>query len=149
MMTGGYVSGEVTVDFQHEVWVVTLVGEHDVATAPQLRATLERLLDAGRDPGRRPTRITVDLSRAAFLDSSVLGVLVSVSTDARLDPTADLAVVVDSPECFTARLLQRCGLEHIIHAYTDRAAAIAAISPRRTHAFFAVESKPSNVGSNA
>jgi anti-sigma B factor antagonist len=45
-------------------------GEVDVATAPQLRAALNELIDRGAQ------RIILDLGAVAFVDSSGLGVLV-------------------------------------------------------------------------
>jgi anti-sigma B factor antagonist len=48
--------------------VLTISGEHDLSTAPELRRSLERLINGG-DP------IVVDLSAATFVDSSVLGVI--------------------------------------------------------------------------
>ena len=52
-------------------WVVTVRGEIDVATSPDLKDRLGGLLD------QRARFITLDLSKLAFIDSSGLGVLVS------------------------------------------------------------------------
>lgn len=49
--------------------VFTLRGEHDLETAPELRAELEAALAAG-------TAVVVDLSQAEFIDSTVLGALI-------------------------------------------------------------------------
>jgi anti-sigma B factor antagonist len=48
--------------------VVTISGEHDLSTAPNLRRRLDILLDEG-------TATVVDLSPATFIDSSILGVI--------------------------------------------------------------------------
>lgn len=53
-----------------EVTVVTVAGEVDVYTAPQLRSALEERIAAGR------TALVVDLQDVGFLDSTGLGVLV-------------------------------------------------------------------------
>lgn len=53
-----------------DVVVVTVSGEVDVYTAPQLRSALEEHIAAGH------TRIVVDLQDVGFLDSTGLGVLV-------------------------------------------------------------------------
>ena len=48
--------------------VVTISGEHDLSTAPNLRRRLDSLLD-------EETATVVDLSPATFIDSSILGVI--------------------------------------------------------------------------
>lgn len=49
--------------------VVTVAGEVDLATAPDLRTSLETLLDDG------VTEIVVDLVEVSFMDSTGLGTL--------------------------------------------------------------------------
>ncbi|WP_425402482.1 STAS domain-containing protein [Knoellia sinensis] len=53
-----------------DVTIVTVSGEVDVYTAPQLRSALEESIAAGR------TQLVVDLEDVGFLDSTGLGVLV-------------------------------------------------------------------------
>ncbi|EAQ00443.1 putative anti-sigma factor antagonist [Janibacter sp. HTCC2649] len=53
-----------------DVTIVTVSGEVDVYTAPQLRSALEERIAAGH------TAIIVDLQGVGFLDSTGLGVLV-------------------------------------------------------------------------
>lgn len=48
--------------------MLTINGEHDLSTAPELRRRLEGLLEAG-------TGVIVDLSGATFIDSSILGAI--------------------------------------------------------------------------
>jgi anti-anti-sigma factor len=50
--------------------VVEVVGEHDIASAPQLRAVLDRAASASSGSLR------VDLSRASFIDSAVVAAIV-------------------------------------------------------------------------
>ena len=50
--------------------IVHLSGELDMATAPQLRAALQRLLDAGA------SRVVVDVADLSFCDSTGLTVFV-------------------------------------------------------------------------
>jgi anti-sigma B factor antagonist len=48
--------------------VLTVQGEHDLHTAPEMRRRIDELIAAGQP-------IVVDLSPATFVDSSILGVL--------------------------------------------------------------------------
>jgi anti-sigma B factor antagonist len=57
--------GHIEVEDLATVSVVRLVGEHDISTAPALEATLDPILDGGRN-------IVLDLSRASFIDSTIL-----------------------------------------------------------------------------
>jgi anti-sigma B factor antagonist len=50
--------------------IITVVGEIDVATAPQLRESLHRLITQGQ------ATVVLDLLGVTFLDSTALGVLV-------------------------------------------------------------------------
>ena len=52
--------------------VVEVHGDLDMATSPQLRESLQRLIDAG---GRQ---VVVDLAGVGFMDSSALGALVTI-----------------------------------------------------------------------
>jgi len=64
-------SAELTVDARNgaDDVLVSVEGEVDLATAPELEAALERAL-AGK-----PRRVVVDLRRVQFLDSSGLSLL--------------------------------------------------------------------------
>jgi anti-sigma B factor antagonist len=66
-----------TIDVRDEAGlvVVTLGGEHDIATAPDVRAAIESAQDRG-------TTI-VDLTPSRFVDSTILGVLIAARDRAR------------------------------------------------------------------
>lgn len=50
--------------------VLTIMGEHDLSTAPDLRHRFEELLAKGEP-------VIVDLSPATFIDSSIIGVILA------------------------------------------------------------------------
>jgi anti-sigma B factor antagonist len=60
--------GRVTIERHDDGWIVALHGEHDVDTLTAVREQLADVRAADRV-------IVVDLTAAAFLDSSVLGAL--------------------------------------------------------------------------
>ncbi|TVP66527.1 MAG: anti-sigma factor antagonist [Nitriliruptor sp.] len=69
---------DVRIDERDEWTVVTLSGQLDVATAPDLRQALQEAQYAGAH------RVVVDLADLQFLDSFGLGVLVGALRRARL-----------------------------------------------------------------
>jgi anti-sigma B factor antagonist len=58
------------------VTVVTLAGDIDLHTAPELRKELEELRE-----GSGPQAVVLDLSEVSFLDSSALGALVTAQRE--------------------------------------------------------------------
>lgn len=80
-------AGEVGVErVADDVWVVSLLGEHDLSTAEALDERLRGIHAHG-------TRIVLDLSDASFIDSTVVN---RVAREARRDAssaTPDLAIV--------------------------------------------------------
>ncbi|GAA2374291.1 STAS domain-containing protein [Dactylosporangium salmoneum] len=63
---------ELSVRSEASAAVVTATGELDIATTPQLRQFLHAVLD------EHDTPLVVDLTAVQFIDSTGLGVLVSV-----------------------------------------------------------------------
>jgi hypothetical protein len=53
------------------VWVVSLVGEHDLATAPEVRQAIDQAAAEGG-------RVVIDLTQATFIDSTIIGAIVAV-----------------------------------------------------------------------
>lgn len=62
-------------DEGQDVRVVAVAGDHDIATAPGIRAAIDAALTDGR-------RVVVDLTPASFIDSTVLGVLLGARAQA-------------------------------------------------------------------
>jgi anti-sigma B factor antagonist len=84
---------------------LTVRGEVDMATAPQLRDALLALVTAGA------TRITLDCRGLDFLDSSGIGVLIAVNKQLGDGGTLTL----ESPPAHVRKVLELTGVsEHII-----------------------------------
>jgi anti-anti-sigma factor len=97
------------------VWVVSLVGEHDVSTAPPLRRDLEAMSRTG-------TGIVLDLSEATFIDSTIIEVIVSRDGES-------FALVVPATGAIS-RLLDLVGIAGPIPTYRSRFVACRAVAPR-------------------
>jgi anti-sigma B factor antagonist len=67
-------------------YIVSLGGEVDLYTAPELKQELHRLVGAGA------TRLVIDMSETTFIDSTTLGVLLSVVK--RVRPEGGTVVLV-------------------------------------------------------
>src|SRR4029077_2453053 len=70
-------------------YVVSLGGEVDLYTAPELKQELHRLVGEGA------TRIVIDMTETTFIDSTALGVLLSVVKRVRPDGGAVVLVCPD------------------------------------------------------
>ena len=79
--------------------LITVRGEIDMATVPQLRDLLYQLIDAGS------RRIVLDCRELAFLDSSGIGVLVAARN--RL---SEGEIVLDSPQAHVRKVLEITGV---------------------------------------
>src|SRR5690606_12629887 len=96
--------------------VVTVYGEVDVATAPELREVLVRLVGEGS------TNLVLDLDQVDFLDSTGLGTVISALKRARTHG-GDLRIVCTQPRI--ARLFQITGLDKALPLLPDVDAAAA------------------------
>ncbi|HTW41440.1 MAG TPA: STAS domain-containing protein [Solirubrobacteraceae bacterium] len=84
--------------------VVSVDGELDLATAPQLKWVLLDALEAGHD------RLIVDLSQTTFMDSTALGVLVGVNRS--LDAGGRLTIVCTKPALL--RVFELSGMDGVL-----------------------------------
>ena len=114
--------GEIEVHRADGLAVVSISGEHDLNTAPDLGSKLAGLID-GREG------IVFDMSPASFVDSSILGVILDSRRQAQ-DSGQAFEVVHDGKTEAVGRVLQITGLhtELPVHATTDAARSAAAAS---------------------
>ena len=68
------------------LWVVSAPGERDLADVDELEAAFNRVLDHG-------STLVVDLSETTFIDSAVIGLLVSMQRRVEENDAHRLAVV--------------------------------------------------------
>jgi len=100
--------------------VLTISGEHDLSTAPNLRRRLDSLLDEG-------TGTVVDLSPATFIDSSILGVILDGRRRAA-DNDLGFAVLHSNGADAVDRVLQVTGLRAELPVHARREDALEAVS---------------------
>ena len=90
--------------------VVSVVGEIDVATAPQLRDRLQARVAAGS------STIAVNLLDVTFLDSTALGVLVGALKRCR-EAGGDLLLVVAEPRIL--KVFEITGLTEVFSIFSS------------------------------
>jgi anti-sigma B factor antagonist len=100
--------------------VLTISGEHDLSTAPNLRRRLDNLLDEG-------TPTVVDLSPATFIDSSILGVILDGRRRAA-ETDIGFAVVHANGSDAVDRVLEVTGLRAELPVHARREEAFTEVS---------------------
>ena len=106
-----------------ELWLLTLRGEHDIATSPSLRDEIEQLMTIC-------TKMVVDLSSVDFMDSSVIAALVFAQRHLGHDPHGGLTLIV-APNTPPERVLHLVGADKSIPTYTNLEHALVAFGSSR------------------
>jgi anti-sigma B factor antagonist len=106
-------------DAAGDVIVVAIEGEHDIYTAPALRERLDEALERGGS-------VVVDLTRATFVDSSVLGALLDARRRALEAGQGFVVCVGEAVEPGVRRILDITGLVPVLPVIEGRDAAIEA-----------------------
>lgn len=99
-----------------ELALVSVSGELDLHTAPDLRDGLEKAGAVGVDT------VIVDLSKISFIDSTGLGVLVQ-GTKRREGPGQSLVLVTNDPR--TSRVIEVTGLGRVLPTFATLHDALA------------------------
>ena len=98
--------------------VISVAGEIDLYTAPELKRELVHAIDEGA------RRVVVDLSEATFIDSTTLGVLLSGIK--RLRPLGgELAVVCTDRNI--RKIFEITLLDRVFSIYEDRSDALSTV----------------------
>jgi anti-anti-sigma factor len=123
----GSAQGGVTVDREGRVWIVTLTGEHDLATVERLRDTLGSLLSSETQPLTGRVRVVIDLSVVEFIDSSTVNAMLWAQDEAKLRPDAELVLVEPPAGGAVARTVEMLDLGSIMTIYHTRGQAVPAL----------------------
>ena len=91
-------------------WVIELVGEHDLSTAPMVAEWMAGIDDSVQ-------LIEIDLRQAEFIDSTVVGKLVSL--DADLAQAGRELVIVSPAGSFPRRVLDVVGASLMLQVVDD------------------------------
>ena len=102
-----------------DIWVVSLLGEHDISMVDALR---DRLAEAfTHDP-----RLIIDLAEATFVDSTVLGVLFAVANQATGESAGETLALVVTPGSTVERTIALAGFTPpIVATYPSRDEVLA------------------------
>jgi anti-sigma B factor antagonist len=95
--------------------VLAMSGEHDLSTAPELRARLHELGET--------SALIIDLDETTFVDSSILGVLVGGLRRAREREMPFGLVLGDGAHPAIIRIFELTGLHDVFPIFSSRAAA--------------------------
>lgn len=108
-------------DLENGVRTISVRGELDLSTAPNLEGPLEQALESGEGS------VLIDLSQCEFIDST--GIALIVRAWQRLDSGENgRALVICSQNDQVRRVLEITGLELSIPVHLTRDEAIAAIT---------------------
>ena len=100
--------------------VVSLAGEHDLSTQPTLTAALQTACEQ--------SSVLVDLSACTFMDSTVIGSLLTTSRAARARDEV-FAVVIPPERANLTRVAEMTRLGDVFPVHTSLAAALLALAP--------------------
>jgi anti-sigma B factor antagonist len=116
MMTSHVSISDEAID--SDTQLVRAQGELDLYAAPEFKRRLAETIESGK------TRIVVDLTHAAFMDSTALGVLLGALKRLRV---RDGALAVASEQPTILRILDVTGMDQVLDLHPTAAAALAAV----------------------
>jgi anti-sigma B factor antagonist len=112
-------AGRVEVDQSEEdVAIVSLIGEHELYSVLDVERALDNAIQEGRS-------VVVDLSRAEFLDSSVVAILLRAREEAHVQGASFALVIDDSTGQSVRQLFEITGLATIFRVASSREEALA------------------------
>ena len=106
-----------------DAYVIALAGEVDLYTAPEFKERMVQVIEQGKK------QVVVDLSKATFIDSTTLGVLVGGVK--RLRPAGGSLALVCTDENIT-KIFEITGLDRVFPIHSSREEALDAVSSGAT-----------------
>lgn len=113
--------GSVAVQSVDGTAIIVLRGEHDLATVRLVEDALGRARSAGP--------VVVDLTDAAFIDSSIISVLVRYGHQVDGGRAWSQLALVVPPECFVRRILLLVSIDEVVPIFSRMSDATAAMRP--------------------
>ncbi len=110
----------VVEQFGSSAWQISLIGEHDLSTVPEVQNALEQVFSKG-------TTIVIDLSSTTFIDSSMIRLLIGAQMRANANPAEEL-VLVATPGARAADVIELAGVRPVLRMYDSREAAENALT---------------------
>jgi anti-anti-sigma factor len=101
-----------------EGWLLTLTGEHDLATAPELQHQMQQVCDSSAHAS-----VLINLSQAAFIDCQVICWLVRWCNHARRSTTLRVCVVTGYASV-AKRLIDLLGLDELAPCRASKSEAL-------------------------
>jgi anti-anti-sigma factor len=113
-------AGTATVHELQDAAVISLIGDHDLSTKPELVDRLAKL--------RNRRRVVIDLQRCTFVDSTIVGaILAACRADAPRGPK--VSIVVPDDTSYVYRALSVLGLGDLVPTHPSVASALAVPPP--------------------
>lgn len=111
---------EITTKLEGSVTIISMVGNLDVATAPQVNDFLSGQLKTGR------AKLVADFGQLAYLSSAGLRVLLTAVKEARRQGGDLCLAAVQSDE--VNKVLRMSGFSNIFKVYSDTPTAVASFA---------------------
>jgi len=108
-------------DVERGVQTISVCGELDLSTAPELEGPLQQALDSGEGS------VLIDLSQCEFIDSTGIALIVRAWQQLHSSKNGR-SLVICSQNDQVRRVLEITGLELSIPVHTTRDEALAALS---------------------
>jgi anti-sigma B factor antagonist len=99
------------------VWLIELIGEHDLSTVPDLAGALDEVFSHG-------TRILIDLSETTFIDSTIISTLVAAQRRSDEQPNETLIIAAPPGGGQPAALFDLVQLRQIVSIAESRGTAL-------------------------